>query len=125
MPSTRNLLHQIGGMTYVTALDQIMSYYTMNMSRKVWEYLTIILPFGKYQYMKMPMGLKISADVFQREISKLFEDLPYVLVYIDDILMVTKESYEDHLEKLREVFQRLRKKGVQLNPKNPFLLRRK
>ena len=45
MPSTRTLLHQIGGMTYVTALDQIMSYYTMNMSKKVWEYLTIILPF--------------------------------------------------------------------------------
>jgi len=120
MPSTRTLLHQIGGMTYVTALDQIMSYYTMNMSKKVWEYLTIILPFGKYQYKKMPMGLKISADVFQREMSKLFEDLSYVLVYIDDLLIVTKGSYEDHLEKLKETFRRLKSKGVQLNAKKSF-----
>ena len=125
MPSTRTLLHQISGMTYVTALDQIMSYYSMNMSKKVWEYLTIILPFGKYQYMKMPIGLKISADVFQREMSKLFEDLPYVLVYIDDLFIVTKASYEDHLEKLKEVFIRLRKKGVQLNAKNLFSLHKK
>ena len=71
----------------------------MNMSKKVWEYLTIILPFGKSQYMKMPMGLKISADLFQREMSKLFEDLPYVLVYIDNLSIVTKASYDDHLEK--------------------------
>jgi len=46
MPSTRILLHQIGGMIYMTALDQIMSDYTMNMSKKVWEYLAIILLFG-------------------------------------------------------------------------------
>ena len=80
MPSTRTLLHQFIGMTYVTALDQTMSYYTINMSKKVWQFLTIFLPFGKYQYMKMPTGLKISADIFQCKMSKLFEDLPYVLV---------------------------------------------
>ena len=80
MPSTRTLLHMVGGMTYVTALDQIMSYYAMNVSKKMWKYLTIILLFGKYQYMKMPMGLKMSANVFQREISKLFQDCNYVLV---------------------------------------------
>ena len=71
----------------------------------------------------MPMGLKISADVFQREMSKLFEDLSYVLVYIDDLLIVTKGSYEDHLEKLKETFRRLKLKGVQLNAKKkPSLL---
>ena len=69
---------------------------------------------------EMPMGLKISADVFQREMSKLFEDLPYVLVYIDDLLIVTKASYDDNLEKLKEVFILLRKKGVQLNAKKSF-----
>ena len=120
MPGTRTLLHQLGGMTYVTALDQIMSYYAMDMSKKVWEYLTIILPFGKYQNTKMPMGLKISADVFQREMSKLFEDLSYVLVYINDLLIVTKGSYRDHLEKLKETLKRPRMKGVQLNAKKSF-----
>ena len=70
--------------------------------------------------MKMPMGLKISADVFQREMSKLFEDLPYVLVYIDDLLIVTKGSYDDHLRKLEEPFKRLQKKGVQLNAKKSY-----
>ena len=104
LPSTRTLLHQLGGMTYVSALDQIMSYYAMNMSKKVWDCLTITSPFSKYQYIKMPMGLKISANAFQREMSRLFEDLLYVLVYIDNLLIVTKGSYKDHLEKLKETF---------------------
>ena len=122
MPSTRTLLHQLGGMTYMTALDQIMSCYAMTMSKKVWEYLTIILQFGKYQYMKIPMGLKISADIFQRKMSKLFEDLLYILAYIDDLLIVTKGSYKDHLEKLKETFNLLRMKGVQVNAKESFFV---
>ena len=35
MPSTRDLLHRVGGMTYVTALDQILSYYTMNIDQEL------------------------------------------------------------------------------------------
>ena len=41
----------------------------------------------------MPMGLSISADVFQREMTRLFDGLDYVMVYIDDILVVTKGDY--------------------------------
>ena len=43
------------------------------------------------------MDLKVSADIFQRELSLLFQDMPFVLVYIDDILVITKGSYEEHL----------------------------
>lgn len=120
MPTTRELLHKVGGMTYVTALDQILSYYTLEMDPKTWKYLTIILPWGKYQYKKMPMGLNISADVFQREMTKLFEGLDFVMVYIDDVLIVTKSSFDDHLKKLRVVLQRMLEKGIQLEAKKSF-----
>ena len=56
MPATRELMHHIGIMTYVTALDQILAYYTIVMSKDVWKNLTIILPWGKYQYKKCPWG---------------------------------------------------------------------
>ena len=35
MPMTRELMRRIGGMTYVTALDQILAYYTIEMSKEV------------------------------------------------------------------------------------------
>ena len=108
-------------MTWVSALDQILSYYTMTMKKRVRSMLTIILPFGKYQHAKMPMGLTISTDVFQREMSKLFEGIDFVLVYIDDIFIVTKSTFEDHLLKLRKVLIKLCTKVVQLNAKKTFL----
>ena len=63
----------------------------------------------------MPMGLKISADVFQRELSMIFQNMPYVLVYIDDILVITKGSYEQHLQAVEKVLFKLREVGMQLN----------
>ena len=58
------------------------------------KYLVIILLWDKYVYLKMPMGLNILADVFQRELSRLFQSMPFVLVYINDILIITKGKFE-------------------------------
>ena len=66
MPTIQDMLHQCGGMVYATTLDIIMSYYAMNVREDMQKYLVIIIPWGKYVYNKMPMGLKISAGVFQR-----------------------------------------------------------
>ena len=63
------------------------------------------------------MGLSISADVFQNQMMKLFEGLDYVLVYIDDVLIVPKGDFKDHLEKVDVVLNRMKKIGMQLEPK--------
>ena len=97
----------------------------MTMAKRVRKYLTIILPWGKYRYKKLPMGLTISADVFQREMTKLFQGLEYVMVYIDDVLVVTRGDFDDHLCKLRTVLSRMRSKGIQLEPKKSFFCQTK
>ena len=68
------------------------------------------MPWGKYIYTKMLMGFSISAVIFLREMAKLMEGLDYVLVYIDDLLIITKCDFDDHLEKLQEVLLRLQEK---------------
>ena len=120
MPTIQDMLHQCGGMVYATTLDMIMSYYAMNVREDMRKYLGIILPWGKYVYNKMPMGFKISADVFQRELSLLFQNMPYVLVYIDDILVITKESFEQHLQAVEKVLAILQEAGMQLNIDKSF-----
>ena len=41
--------------------------------------------------------------------------LEYVRAYIDDLLVITKGSLDDHLEKLKQVFIRLRNAGLKIN----------
>ena len=112
MPHLRELLFRCAGMTFATALDLIMGYFGIWLKEHVKDLCTIILPFGKFRYNVLPMGLKISADVFQRELSTLFDDIYMILVYIDAILKVTKGTYEEHLEIVKEALNRLQKKGL-------------
>jgi hypothetical protein len=49
------------------------------------------------------MGIANSPDIFQREINQIMDVLDYVQAYLDDILIVTKITYEDHLNQLDTV----------------------
>ena len=57
------------------------------------------------------MGLCNSPDIFQQVMSDILGDLEYVLIYIDDILITSNGTYEDHMQKLDEVLSRLEKCG--------------
>jgi hypothetical protein len=50
----------------------------------------------------------------------LVESLEYVGAYIDDLLVITKGTLEDHLENLREVLRRLRDAGLKVNAAKSF-----
>ena len=56
MPTIRELLHDCGGLTFATALDQIMGYWGITMAECIRHLLTIITPFGKYKYKKITHG---------------------------------------------------------------------
>jgi hypothetical protein len=84
------------------------------------EMFTIIFPWGKYSYLRLPMGYAGSADIFQAGMMNLMEGLEYVRAYIDDLLVITRGSLEDHLEKLREVLRRLRNAGFKVNAAKSF-----
>ena len=66
----------------------------------------IITPFGLYEFLRMPFGLKNSAQAFQRLMDRVCQDLNFIFVYIDDILVASKNS-SDHKLHLRQLFQRL------------------
>jgi hypothetical protein len=59
--------------------------------------------------------MRVQADIFQEEMMHLMEALEYVRAYIDDLLVITRGTLEDHLEKLREVLRRLREAGLKVN----------
>ena len=82
---------------------------------KMQKYLIIILPWGKYVYLKMPMVLNISSNVFQWEHSRLFQGMPFVLVDIDDILIISKRTFEQHMIAVKYVLVKLQKIDIQLN----------
>ena len=49
--------------------------------------------------------------------NELFQGLDYVRTYIDDLLCITNNTFEDHLEKLEQVFSILEQAGLKVNAK--------
>ena len=62
---------------------------------------------GLFEFRVLSFGLTDAPAVFQRERNKVFADLPFVLVYLDDILVFSK-SAEEHAEHLKQVLALLR-----------------
>ncbi len=61
---------------------------------------TIIFPWGKYSYQRLPMGFAGSAYIFQEEMGNLMAALEYFRAYIDNLLVIIKSSHDNHLGKL-------------------------
>jgi RNase H-like domain found in reverse transcriptase/Reverse transcriptase (RNA-dependent DNA polymerase) len=61
------------------------------------------------------MGISNSPDIFQSRINQLMDGLDYVRAYLDNILIVTKNTYGDHLNKLDTVLQRLHAANLKFN----------
>ncbi len=101
------MLQELEGFTYATALDLNMGYDTIRLDPMASEMCTIIFSWGKYSYLRLPMGFAGSADIFQEKMGNLMASLKYVWTYIDDLLVITKGSLDDHLDKLESVFIRL------------------
>ena len=73
------------------------------------------IPMGKYEYTRLPMGLCNSPDIFQEKMGELMHDLEFTRAYIDDLLVISTGSFQDHLTKLEQVFIRLVKAGLKVN----------
>ncbi len=108
-------MQELEGFTYATTLDLNMGYYSIRLDPTAAEMCTIIFPWGKYSYQRLPMGFAGSADIFQAEMGNLMATLEYVRVYIDNLLVIIKGSLDDHLGKLRQVFIRLHDAGLKIN----------
>jgi transposase InsO family protein len=115
LPSIPETIRNIDGFTYCSTIDVSMGFWCILLDKRSQRLCTIILPWGKYSYVRLPMGLSVSPDIYQEKMASLFEDMAEVKVYIDDILIITKGSFHDHLSRLEEVFRRLLRARLQLN----------
>jgi hypothetical protein len=114
IPKISTVLQELEGFTFATALDLNMGYYTIRLDPDASRICTVIFPWGKYSYKRLLMGIAGSPDIFQNKMSELMEDLEYVRVYLDDFLCISRNSLEDHLEKVEMVLRRLRDAGLKV-----------
>ena len=117
LPKIQDLLQKLEKFKYATAVDLRKGYYHIPLDEETSRLCTTIFPWGKYRYNKLPMGVVSAPFVFQEVMNKILGDLDYVLVYINDILILSdhNDTFDDHLNKIDLVFKRMAKLGFRVN----------
>ena len=108
LPRIDDLLDQLNGVKYMSSLDLLHGYHQIRLKPEEMPMTAFITPFGLYEFTVMPFGLTNAPSVFQSMMNKVLSPLLYkgVMVYLDDILIYS-HTKEEHLAKLRQVFQLL------------------
>jgi hypothetical protein len=93
IPKISTVLQELEGFKYTTALDLNMGYYTIRLDTGASKICTIILLWGKYSYLRLPMGIVCSPDIFQAKMSEHMGTLEFIQTYVDDLLCITKVAW--------------------------------
>ena len=112
MVTLEEILERVGSSSIVSKLDLCKGFYQIEVDEESREKTAFITPFGKYQFTRMPFGLKNAPAVFQRTMEVVLNSCyEYSAPYIDNIVVFSKSGAE-HGQHLRNVFSELRKFGL-------------
>ena len=114
MSTIDDILTRMPHSKHFSVLDANMGYFQIRLSDESSGLTTFNTPFGRYKYLRMPMGIKSSSDVFQRKMTEIFGDIEGVEIVIDDVL-VHGATREEHDMRLRKVLQRAREANLKFN----------
>ena len=92
MHNINEMLFKLYFFQYVISLDLKMVYYHILISEKSSNLCTIIIPWIKYRYKDLPMGMSNSTDISQQKMNDLFRGFEFFCACIDDLLVLKKES---------------------------------
>ena len=115
LPHIQSFTSATAGAKIFSVIDLIRGYHQIPMAPEDIPKTAIITPFGLFEFLRMPFGLKNSAQAFQRLMDGVLRGLQdSVFVYLDDIL-VASPTPEQHVADVRAVLSRLAKAGLSIN----------
>lgn len=102
---------------WFSTLDLASGYWQVEVDPKDRQKTAFTTPLGLYEFQRMPFGLCNAPATFQRLMQRCLGSLvnDTLLIYLDDIIIFSPD-FQSHVEHLEQVFERLWKHGLRLQP---------
>ena len=104
LPNLQDFTSNLVDCTVFSKVDLVKGYLQLAAAPEDFTKTAIVTPFGLFEFVQMPFGLLNAAQTFQRMMDNLFRELPFAFVYLDDILVSSKDLTE-HMGHLRKVLK--------------------
>jgi len=117
MPRIDELIDRLGQAKFITTLDLTKGYWQVPVAQSAQDRTAFTTPFGLYQFKVMPFGLQGAPATFQRLMDRLLRGLEdFTGAYLDD-LVIFSSTWEEHIQRITLVLDRLRAAGLTAKPK--------
>ena len=117
LPNINEIFDEIGKNTYFSVIDITQGFHNIkirlaDVHKPAWG----VHPLGRFEFLRMPFGMKNSARTFQRVINNVLNEELYKIcfAYIDDIIIFST-SPEEHIKRLERVIKKLNKANLKIN----------
>lgn len=114
LPSVDDLLLAVGGHQFYSSVDLTGAFQQLRLTPRASKLVTIATPFGYYEFLRLPFGIKTASAIFQRAIDGILRDIVWAKAYIDDIIIFAN-SEREMWTRLNLLFKRLSDYNVQVN----------
>ena len=116
LPRIDSILDQLGRAKYFSTLDLMSGFHQIPLDENSKKFTAFSTNSGHYQFKRLPFGLNISPNSFQRMMTIAMAGLTpeRAFIYIDDIIVIGC-SMKHHLQNLKTVFDRLKEYNLKLN----------
>ena len=113
IPKVQDLLNGLADFTVFSKLDCAQAYNQLLLDEESKQLTTVNTHRGLIRWNRLAFGISSAPGIFQRCMENLFRDLPGVLCFLDDLLLVSR-NHKEHEALLNKVFKRLEDKGIKL-----------
>jgi len=126
LPHIQECLDALSGNLYFSTIDLSCSFWQCGVKEQDRDKTAFVTRQGQWRFRVLPMGLCNSPSIFARLMSLVLRGLTFVtcLVFIDDTVVIGK-TFEQHLDNLKEVFQRFRQANLKLKPRKCHLFQKR
>ena len=114
-PTLEEITHKFAGSEVFSKVDARHGYWSVVLDEESSLLTTFNSPFGRYRYLRMPFGLKMSQDVFQHKMDQILEKCPGCIGIADDVGVFGRDAAE-HDRNLHNLMQVARQHGLVFNP---------
>jgi len=116
MPRVEEVLEGVGKAEFISKLDLSKGYYQIPMVETDIEKTAFTCHKGRYEFTRMPFGVKNAPAVFQELMQRLFEkESEFCTPYMDDIVIFSRD-WDAHVGHIDRVLAKLGEAGLTANP---------